>query len=215
MSVAEIAEAEKEIIRQVQAEAYESEIKMLKGRSGVPVVTKDKRKCNVVGKTSPLCKLDPFIDEDGIMKVGGRLRQTNNMQETQRHPAILPKQSHITHLIICHYHNRVSHQGRGMTLNEIRSCGYWIIGGSSLVSRHFSKCVICRKVRSETQGQKMADLPADRLELSPPFTYSAVDFFGPFINMECSLHAWSQEQYILKQQTAWIQALSSMHIVIL
>ena len=26
----------------------------------------------------------------------------------------------------------------------------------------------------------MADLPADRLEENPPFTYSAVDYFGPF-----------------------------------
>ena len=28
--------------------------------------------------------------------------------------------------------------------------------------------------------QKMANLPEDRLEPSDPFTYSAVDFFGPF-----------------------------------
>ena len=28
--------------------------------------------------------------------------------------------------------------------------------------------------------QKMADLPEDRLEENPPFTYSAVDYFGPF-----------------------------------
>lgn len=26
----------------------------------------------------------------------------------------------------------------------------------------------------------MADLPADRLEENPPFTYSAADYFGPF-----------------------------------
>ena len=46
--------------------------------------------------------------------------------------------------------------------------------------KHNSKCITCRKVRSATQGQKMADLPFDRLEPSPPFSYSAVDFFGPF-----------------------------------
>ena len=70
--------------------------------------------------------------------------------------------------------------GRGTTLNEIRASGYWIIGGSSLVARHVSKCVVCRRVTSDTQGKKMADLPKDRLEPSPPFTYAAVDFFGPF-----------------------------------
>ena len=48
------------------------------------------------------------------------------------------------------------------------------------MSKYISKWITCRKVRSETQRQKMADLPFDRLEPSPPFSYSAVDFFGPF-----------------------------------
>lgn len=72
------------------------------------------------------------------------------------------------------------HQGRGITLNEIKASGYWILGGSSLVARHVSKRVVCRRIRSDTQSIKMADLPQDRLEPSPPFTYAAVDFFGPF-----------------------------------
>ena len=52
------------------------------------------------------------------------------------------------------------------------------------MSRHISKCVICCKIRSHTQGQKMADLPTNRLKPSPPFTYPAVDFFGPFFVKE-------------------------------
>ena len=31
------------------------------------------------------------------------------------------------------------------------------------------------------QQQKMADLPSDRMEPSPPFTYAAVDYFGPWL----------------------------------
>ena len=46
------------------------------------------------------------------------------------------------------------------------------------------KCVKCRKLRAGPQQQKMADLPVDRLEPSPPFTYSAVDFFGPWLVKE-------------------------------
>ena len=42
----------------------------------------------------------------------------------------------------------------------------------------------CRKVRGELQKQRMADLPEDRLEPSPPFTYSAVDYFGPWLVKE-------------------------------
>ena len=32
--------------------------------------------------------------------------------------------------------------------------------------------------------QKLADLPEDHVEPAPPFTYSAVDYFGPFLIKE-------------------------------
>ena len=35
-------------------------------------------------------------------------------------------------------------------------------------------------MRSAVVEQKMADLPEDRLEPAPPFTFCAVDYFGPF-----------------------------------
>lgn len=49
---------------------------------------------------------------------------------------ILPRKSHITNLLIRHFHERIQHQGRGMTTNEIRANGYWIIGCSSAVFRN-------------------------------------------------------------------------------
>lgn len=67
-----------------------------------------------------------------------------------------------------------------MTTNEIRANGYWIIGCSSAVYSQISKCVKCRRLRAYTQVQRMSDLPADRLTDEAPFTYSAVDFFGPW-----------------------------------
>jgi hypothetical protein len=50
-----------------------------------------------------------------------------------------------------------------MTVNELRSNGYWIIGGSSAVGYYISDCVACQKRRGNVQEQKMADLPADRM----------------------------------------------------
>ena len=69
-----------------------------------------------------------------------------------------------------------------MTLNSLRTSGYWVIGGSSVVGTFISKCVVCRKVRRPVSEQKMADLPEDRLEPSPPFTYCAVDIFWPTVD---------------------------------
>lgn len=86
----------------------------------------------------------------------------------------------VTALIIRYYHNKVNHMGRGITHNEIRQRGYWIIGGSSAVAHVIGKCVECRRKRGHLLNQKMEDLPKDRLEEVPPFTYCGVDFFGPF-----------------------------------
>ena len=99
---------------------------------------------------------------------------------TVQHPVIFPKKGHVTGLIISHFHNIVEHQGRGMTLNQIRSAGFWIIGGSSSVSNHSSRCACCQKLWGMVQDQRMANLPEDRVQPAPPFSYSAVDYFGPW-----------------------------------
>ena len=134
-------------------------------------------------KTSSLYRLDPFLDEDGVLRVGGRIRNALVSYEI-KHPVILPSRGHVTTLLVRYYHERIRHQGRGMTLNDLRSHGYWVIGGSSSVSRCISKCVICRRLRGALQEQKMANLPEDRLEPAPPFTHCGVDYFGPWLIKE-------------------------------
>ena len=74
--------------------------------------------------------------------------------------------------------------GRGMTHNEIRQNGYWILEGSSRVARSIFNCVTCRRLRKPAEDQKISCLPDDRPNPAPPFSYSAIDFFGPFIVRE-------------------------------
>ena len=69
-------------------------------------------------------------------------------------------------------------------MNRIRAAGYWIVGCSRVVRSYISKCVLCRKWRSNLQTQKMATLPEDRVEPAEPFSYCAVDLFGPFLIKE-------------------------------
>lgn len=112
-------------------------------------------------------------------RVGGRVPRSS-LHPHIKHPAILPKKSHVSSLLIKHFHEKVQHQGRGMTVNELRSNGIWITGGSSAVVSHIYKCITCRRYRRNTQDPKMADLPEDRMEVTPPFTYCGLDCFGPF-----------------------------------
>ena len=180
-SVQELSEAEMVILKTVQEEAFEEEVQILKSlRNRVPTDRETLKLRNKnMKKTSCLYRLDPFIDEDGILRVGGRIKKANIPYPT-KFPVILPRKNHVTGLIIKHYHEQVKHQGRGITQNEIRASGFWIMGGASVVRDQISTCVTCRKVRGNYLDQKMADLPEDRLEPAPPFTNCGVDYFGPW-----------------------------------
>ena len=112
-----------------------------------------------------------------------RLRRANLPDEV-KFPIILPKKDHISKLVIQHFHEKISHQGKGMTLNEIRSNGFWLIDGISSVFSILSSCVKCTKMRGTVQEQNMSDLPEDRMDCCAPFTYCEVDYFGPFIIKE-------------------------------
>lgn len=179
ITVAAMQQAESIMIRAVQAIHFDEEIKVLTSANQESAPNKDR----AIKKSSILFKLDPFLDASGILRAGGRLKFAE-MPEFVKFPIIVPGKSHIANLIVKHCHEQVNHKGRGMTINEVRSCGYWIVGGSSAVASHISKCVKCRKMRGVVEDQKMADFPLDRSEPAPPFTFSAVDYFGPWLIKE-------------------------------
>ncbi|XP_047674529.1 uncharacterized protein LOC125145500 [Tachysurus fulvidraco] len=126
----------------------------------------------------PLFQLDPVL-QDGVLRVGGRLKKAN-LSLDLKHPVILPKAGVVTHLILGYCHDKTQHQGRGQTLNELRANGYWVIGGSKVIANYIKQCVTCRRARRPTETQRMADLPINPTEPSPPFSYCGIDCFGPF-----------------------------------
>lgn len=69
-------------------------------------------------------------------------------------------------------------------LNEIRLSGFWIIGASSAVSYFISNCVLYQRLQATIQKKKMADLPRDHTDPNPPFTFAAIDYFGPCLVKE-------------------------------
>lgn len=179
VTVDDLCQAEYKIIKMTQIEVFREEIESLQASTG----SSREPPRNTLLKGSKLYKLDPFLDDNGILRVGGRLKLAD-MPFELRHPIILPRKHHVSDLIMRHFHERTEHSGRGMTINEIRSNGYWIIGCSSAVSWLIAKCVTCRKLRGNLQEQKMANLPVDRISPAPPFSYCGVDFFGPWIVKE-------------------------------
>lgn len=135
------------IIKLLQQQAFSQEMEVLKVGDNLP-------------SSSPLFRVDPVLDQ-GLLRVGGRLKKSTLCQGL-KHPLILPKDHHITKLIIAHFHAQICHQGRSQTLMEIRSNGFWVIGGSKEVAKLISKCVQCRKLRRSPEEQRMSELPKER-----------------------------------------------------
>ncbi|KAK0136963.1 Gypsy retrotransposon integrase-like protein 1 [Merluccius polli] len=152
-------------MRLAQEEAFSQELKTLqKGES--------------LQNSSPLFRLDPIL-EGGALRDGGRLDQSSLSLEV-KHPLILPKEGHITKLILTHCHENICHQGRNQTLTELRTNGFWVVGRSKSVAKLTHRCVKCRRLRQPAEEQRMAELPKERVEVSAPFTYCGIDCFGPF-----------------------------------
>lgn len=134
----DLERARKLIIRSTQVKGFQDQLKEEADKEDTP-------RHKYSRTHSSILSLDLFIDEDGILRVGGRLKDTNPSNQV-KHLIILPKGSQVTKLIIKHYHEHTKHQGRGMMLNEIQSRGYWIIGGTSPVGTTIASCVTCRKL---------------------------------------------------------------------
>ncbi|XP_034382324.1 uncharacterized protein LOC117726257 [Cyclopterus lumpus] len=169
-NVAEREDAGHCIIKELQKDVYQEEFKLL--RKGIPIPSHN-----------PLHSLDTFLDKDGVLRVGGRLCNSS-LPNFIKHPAIIPKDHHITKMVIAHHHERMKHQGRGLTINDIRSHGYWIPGINRAVASYIRQCIICRRLRKPTEEQRMADLPPERVEPSAPFTFCGMDCFGPFLTRQ-------------------------------
>ncbi|XP_029163428.1 uncharacterized protein LOC114934887 [Nylanderia fulva] len=68
-----------------------------------------------VPRRSVLARLDPFVDRNGVLRVGGRLKHAV-LNPDERHPIILPRRSHFAVLVIRECHRRAMHGGVQLTL---------------------------------------------------------------------------------------------------
>ena len=63
-----------------------------------------------IPKHSKLSKLDPFIDDDGIVRIRGRLKKYSDLSYDSKHPVILPK-DHLSKLLVQYQHIVLEHAG--------------------------------------------------------------------------------------------------------
>lgn len=118
---------------------------------------------------------------DEIICIGGWL-QRSPIQAQAKHPVILPKDHHISHLIAQHFHLISGHSGIEHTLSLVHE-RYWIFKARATLHRILTSCFDCRRRHASMGKQKMASLPEECVNPSePPFSRVGLDCFRP-LNM--------------------------------
>lgn len=128
---------------------------------------------------SHIASLTPFIDSQGIMRVGGRL-DASDYSYDKKHPMLLRAKHPLTKLIFKHEHVRLLHAGPQLLLSTVRDT-IWPVGGRSLARSTARSCVTCSRAAGRTLKNIMGNLPAQRIEVDFPFAATACDMAGPYL----------------------------------
>ncbi|XP_018403789.1 PREDICTED: uncharacterized protein LOC108780532 [Cyphomyrmex costatus] len=119
LCIKELDETEIRIIKIIQTHSFSCEAKELThGRS--------------VNKTN-IAALNPFLDENGLIRVGGRLKESK-LAYAQKHPILIPSRHFLTDLIIRETHEKHFHTGIQTTLYMIRQ-KFWLLDGRNQVRK--------------------------------------------------------------------------------
>ncbi|XP_036145656.1 uncharacterized protein LOC118646575 [Monomorium pharaonis] len=168
ISIKEIHTANQLLVRETQIVCFAKELADLKANKPI-------------SSSSKLLSLGPFIDETGLIRVGGRL-QHSIASFRKKHPILLPCDSRFTHLLFEREHLRLLHAGPQALLYSIRE-RYWPINGRALARKIVYKCVNCFRNGPRSLSQIMGQLPSDRVIPKRPFFVTGIDFAGPITTL--------------------------------
>ncbi|XP_044595818.1 uncharacterized protein LOC123272871 [Cotesia glomerata] len=114
LTPSDLERAKLTLIKFTQGQYFTREIHTLQDGDGLPI-------------NNCVTKLTPFIDHQGVLRVGGRLKNAL-LDPEEKHPAILPRQSPLTEILIDDSHRKTLHGGTQLTLADLRKSA-WIIRG--------------------------------------------------------------------------------------
>lgn len=138
----------------------------------------DLKSGNGVSEKSKILSLNPFIDEEGILRVGGRLKNSK-FDYNKKHPMLLSSKHYLTRLIFEYEHIRLLHAGPQQLLFSVRQ-RFWPTASRNLARSVVHKCLKCYKLNAKPVQPMMGDLPADRFLSGFPFQVTGIDYAGPF-----------------------------------
>lgn len=178
LSLEEIEAATENIVRIMQKAMFSDEYRYLLRK------IEDPNRKEKFPPKSPLLMLTPFMDENRIIRVGGRLQESARLTSQQKHPMILPR-CFFSKLVIRHLHKKFLHPGNSAMLSHVRET-FWILGAKTTIRQVKHECLVCFRISPKFPTQIMANLPPARVSMDYPFAGTAVDYAGP-MDMKTSL----------------------------
>lgn len=163
LSTSELHAALMRMVVVVQSSVFSSEIDNI--RAGRPC-------------SKYLQKLSPFVDNSGVLRVGGRLLHSGLAFEA-KYPALLPKNHRLSELLIEQVHREHLHPGVNTTLYLLQQ-NFWIVSARTTIRKCLSKCIRCFRTRPIPLEPPMGNLPVGRVSQAKPFSRVGVDYGGPF-----------------------------------
>ena len=162
--IPELVRAENYWIVLSQYVSFPEEIQSLKVNSDIP-------------SNSSLVPLSPFLDEWGVLRVGGRIGNSR-ISYVNLHPIVLHGKHTLTRLIIRTEHLRLLHAGPTLLTAEL--CRrFHIISCRKTIRSVLRQCVPCLKNSIKPQPQKLGQLPMERITPDSIFKNVGVDYAGP------------------------------------
>ena len=125
----------------------------------------------------PLASLQPLVDSHGILRVGGRLNNSN-LHYRFIHPIILHGTNPITKLLTRSEHVRLLYAGPTLLYTTL-SLRFHLVGGKKLIRSVTRSCITCRRLVTRPNPPTMGMLPTSRVTPGQVFDEVGVDFAGP------------------------------------
>ena len=179
-----IHQAEQILFRFIQNESF-------------PNVSKLIANSKEITKTLNIAKLSPFIEEDGTIRVKGRLKHWN-LDYNAKHPKLLTAEQPALQLLLVRAHRDKVHEGTEYARNILQQ-EFWIVGLRNALKKIKIRYIKCRHRNANPIHPPMGDLPRERLgEHVFPLTHIGVDYFGPIevnflrrtLKRWCCLFTW-------------------------
>ncbi|KAK7929198.1 hypothetical protein WMY93_005593 [Mugilogobius chulae] len=160
MTATDRLETEVFILKRAQEESFPAEVAAL--QAGKPLQT-----------NSRLVSLCPEYDRAvGLIRVGGRLRKAEGLQDTI-HPIVLAPDHPTTRLLIQHCDNQLLHPGPDRVFAEMRRT-YWILRGRQAVKKYQRSCTECQRWRNKPTVPQV-----EGILNSKPLGYASSDIADP------------------------------------